>query len=139
MRIAIPVADGLINQHFGGSRSFWLCEATTNPPAFNGAREIAVAECGGCAAIATFLDQQGVELVIAGGIGAGAAGHLRSCGIEVVAGISGGKPQDIATDYLAGRLAPSGILCQAHAHGDGHGHGHGHGQGACGHRHQEGR
>lgn len=90
-------------------------------------------EGGGCGVIPGMLSQAGVNLVIAGGMGAGAVQNLARCGIEVITGVAGGTPQMIVQEYMAGRLSSTGQLCQHHeGHGE-HGHEHGHGEGC--HRH----
>jgi len=133
MRIALPLSGGVFSQHFGQSTGFWICDVQQNPPTLSGGRELPMPEGGGCGAIPAMLSQAGVNLVIAGGMGAGAVQNLAQCGIDVITGVAGGTPQEIAQEYLAGRLASTGQLCQHHeGHGE-HGHGYGHG-GNC-HRH----
>jgi len=135
MRIALPLSGGVFSQHFGQSTAFWICDVQQNPPAISGGRELPMPEAGGCGVIPAMLAQAGVNLVIAGGMGAGAVQNLARCGIEVITGVADGTPQQIAQEYLAGRLTSTGQVCQHHeAHGrKGHGHAHAHGGGCHGH------
>lgn len=125
MRIAVPLSGGKFNQHFGQSTAFWVCDVQGDPQAVTNGHELQLPGEGGCGVIPAFLSQAGVNLVIAGGMGAGAHANLARCGIEAIAGATGGTPQQIVQDYLAGRLAATGQLCQQHeAHGHGHQHRH---------------
>jgi predicted Fe-Mo cluster-binding NifX family protein len=139
MRIALPLCGGMFSQHFGQSTAFWICDVQQNPPTLSGGRELPMPPGAGCGGIPVMLSQAGVNLVIAGGMGAGAVQNLARCGIDVITGVTGGTPPTIVQEYLAGRLVSTGQLCQHHeGHGEhaGHGeHGHGHG-GGC---HQHGR
>lgn len=133
MRIALPLSGGLFSQHFGQSTAFWVCDVQQNPLLVSRGQELAMPEGGGCGVIPTVLAQAGVDLVIAGGIGAGAVQNLARSGIGVITGVAGGTPQEIVQAYLGGRLASTGQMCQHHeGHGE-HGHGHGHGGGCHGH------
>ena len=131
MQIAVPLKGGVFSQHFGQSTAFWNCNVEQNPPVISGGRELALPEGGGCGVIPALLSRAGVNLVIAGGMGAGAVANLARCGIKAITGVVDGSPQQIVQDYLAGRLASTGQLCQHH---EGHGeHAHGHAGGCHGH------
>jgi len=132
MRIALPLSGGQFSQHFGQSTGFWICDVQEGSQVISDGQELAMPEGGGCGVIPTMLAQAGVNLVIAGGMGAGAVQNLARYGIEVITGVTGGTPQQIVEAYLSGGLVSTGQLCQHH---EGHGeHGHGHGHGGC-HRH----
>jgi predicted Fe-Mo cluster-binding NifX family protein len=79
--------------------------------------------CGCKSNIAGILAENGVTLMLAGGIGNGAINVLNSHGIEVVRGCEG--PADEAVNnYLIGQISDSGISCSHH--GSDHSHDHGH-------------
>ena len=63
-----------------------------------------------------FLSTQGVNCIIAGGMGPRAVTLFRTEGIEVIVGVSGSVDQTI-TDYLAGELAVGDSRCE-HEPGD---------------------
>ena len=81
-----------------------------------------VASRNGHAALAGFLKNSGVDVVICGGIGDGAKDMLSSAGIRLVSGIAG-DAEDAAQRYLAGTLHDMGGGCSHeghdHAHNDG--------------------
>ncbi len=133
MRIAIPLKDGAFNPHFGQSTAFWVCDVANDPPSTGQNRELQLPDGGGCGTIPAVLAQAGVELVIAGGMGAGALQNLKRVGIEAVVGVAGASPEQIVLDYLAGKLVHNDQPCQQHGHGHGHGHQHRHGHGGCCH------
>jgi hypothetical protein len=61
--------------------------------------------------------------------------HLNQIVLEVVSGVGNPTPEQLAADYVAGKLVSAGATCMGHQHHGGHGGGHG----QC-HRHgQEGR
>ncbi|MGN0505300.1 MAG: NifB/NifX family molybdenum-iron cluster-binding protein [Lachnospiraceae bacterium] len=80
------------------------------------------------------LIEEGVSVVICGGIGAPAMEGLMSAGILVIPGMQGDI--DVAvSSYLDGSaLASSEATCSSHDHGDGHADGEGcHCSGGCCH------
>ena len=86
MKIAVPFAKGEVFQHFGHSETFKVYEIE--------AGDIVSAETlsvngSGHDAVAAFLAQQGVNLVICGGIGGGAEAALTASGIELCSGAQG--------------------------------------------------
>jgi len=80
----------------------------------------------GHGALAGLLAQQGVNVLICGGIGGGAQAALAEAGIELCSGAQGDADQAVES-YLKGELVSSGANCDHH-HEDGH---------SCGH-HEEG-
>jgi predicted Fe-Mo cluster-binding NifX family protein len=69
--------------------------------------------CGCKSNIASILANQGVTIMLAGGIGAGAINVLNHWGIGVVRGCSGYAEQ-LVKDYIQGRLTDSGSTCSHH-------------------------
>ena len=72
--------------------------------------------------LAGFLQAQGVDTLVCGGIGGGAKTALAQTGIQLYGGVTGSAEQAVE-DLLAGRLVflPD-VLCSHH--GEGHGEGH---------------
>lgn len=65
----------------------------------------------------TILSSQGVEVVIAGGMGGGAVQIFNEKKIEVITGASGNV--DVVLDeYLSGKLKSAGSICHEHQHSD---------------------
>ena len=131
MRIAIPISGRQFSGHFGQSTSFLVFETSDGTAQIAKRWEVPVPEQGGCSVIPGLLAQQGVSVVLAGGMGAGAVNKLLQQGIEAVVGIGGTDPEQIVLDYLNGQLVHSDEVCQHHERhghsGDCHSHGHGHG------------
>jgi len=69
-----------------------------------------------------FLASVGAQVVIAGGIGAGAINRFQGHGIEIVSGASGAADEAVRR-YLAGDLTDAGSACGGHDHDDHHDHG----------------
>lgn len=126
MHIALPIVGNRFSSHFGQSRSFAVFETDDGTKQIVKRWEIPVPDQGGCSVIPAVLAKQGVNVVLAGGMGAGAVNKLRLAGIEAIVGVVGADPEAIVLDYLKGQLAHSNDTCQHH---EGHGHG-----GHC-HRH----
>jgi predicted Fe-Mo cluster-binding NifX family protein len=124
MKIAIPVENGRLNSHFGGSRHFALIEV--DPKAKTTFRtETLPAPEHQPGAFPRWLQSQGVEVVIAGGIGHRALALFAQQGINVVAGLPDGPVEALVEAYLNGQLTGKPERC-AHHHEHGHEHGHDH-------------
>ncbi len=62
-----------------------------------------------------FLHEQGVETIIAGGMGQSAANIFERNGIQVICGASG-SIADVAEAYVRGNLNSGGSFCEEHNH-----------------------
>ena len=86
----------------------------------------------GHGALAGFLEAQGVDTLICGGIGGGAKTALAQAGITLYGGVNGSADQAVEA-LLAGKLVfQPDILCSHHGEGHGHGEGHSCGERGCG-------
>ena len=86
MKIAVTYDNGSVFQHFGKTENFKIFEVE------NGAiisSEVVGSNGAGHSALAGFLADAGVDVVICGGIGGGAQEALSEAGIKVCAGVSG--------------------------------------------------
>jgi predicted Fe-Mo cluster-binding NifX family protein len=123
MKIAAPNDNGKINQHFGQSKEFIVCEMDGQNVA---GQKIISAESlqhnhGG---LAKLLQDEGVEVVILGGIGPYALEALEQTGFKTVTGVAGDVREAMAA-YARGELVSQRVVCNHHGHDHG-GHGHGH-------------
>ena len=113
MKIAIPYENGQVFQHFGHSAQFKIYDAE------NGlilSSEVVSTNGQGHGALVGFLTQHQVNVVLCGGVGAGAQAALAQAGIQLFGGISG-SADAAAADYLAGRLVfDPNAHCNHHAH-----------------------
>lgn len=124
MRIAIPVEDGRLSQHFGHARSFVFIEADESQGKILSMEEVPAPphEPG---RLPVWLKEQGVCGVIAGGMGPRAMALLEAHAIQVIAGAPSLDPRMLAEQWLAGALAGGLNRC---SHGGDGGHG-----GSCRH------
>ncbi len=131
MVLAVTAEGNEIFQHFGHTKMFKLFTVEDGKVV---SRSDLDTSMSGHEALAVILRQNGVSLLICGGIGGGAKMALQAAGIELIAGAKG----DIETavqEYLAGRLQndPT-VQCSHHHHGEEGGHACGHHAGGhCGH------
>lgn len=114
MKIALPHEYGYVNQHFGKSREFVIVEMDGGQMA---AKKILSAEQlqHNHEGLAGLLKDEQVDIVIVGGIGAGALGPLKALGLQVVTGISG-KIDEVVVNYVQGKL-PSNSVASCDNHG----------------------
>jgi predicted Fe-Mo cluster-binding NifX family protein len=130
MKIAIPVENGRLHSHFGGTTHFAFVEVESNSKTILHSEVLPTPEHQP-GAFPRFVRQQGAEVVIAGGIGARAISLFAEQGIKVVAGLPNESIEKLVEAYLNGQLTAAPQGC-AH-HGDHHHHhDHSHpGQDAC--------
>ena len=119
MKIAVPCMDTQIAQHFGHCENFRVF-ATENRAI---TAETSIANPGHKPGfLPNYLGDMGVEVIIAGGLGGGAADLLKERGIEIVTGASGDAREAVVA-YLKGELKSTGTLCHEHEHEHEHGEG----------------
>lgn len=109
MKIAIPVADDRLCMHFGHCEQFVFIEV-------DGDRQIAgtssmVPPPHEPGVLPRWLSGLGVNLVIAGGMGARARQLFDEHGIEVVVGAPAEHPRTIALAWLRGTLNTGENVC----------------------------
>lgn len=110
MKIAVSYQNGEVFQHFGKSESFKIYE-TEGKRILSG--QVIGTNGTGHKALAEFLKNLGVDVVICGGLGDGAMSALENAGIEVCSGAQGDT--DLAVDsYLKGQLVSTGTNCSHH-------------------------
>lgn len=123
MRIAVTANEsGEIFQHFGHTRYFSIFDIKGGKITD---QKTIDAEESGHAALGGFLKENGVDLLICGGIGGGAKNVLAEAGIELVSGVSG-KIEAAVEGYLAGRIHDN-----PEAECDHHEHHHDEGESSC--------
>lgn len=110
MKIAIPCAQGQLCAHFGHCEQFAFLEASpeeksilstvmeTPPPHEPGL-------------LPRWLGEKGVNLILAGGMGARAQQLFAAQNIQVVTGAAAGTPETVVLAYLNGTLETGDNLC----------------------------
>ncbi len=114
MKIALPTRGNRIDEHFGHCE-FYTIFTVENGEVLKKENLGSAQGCGCKSNIAADLQQMGVSLMLAGGIGAGAINVLAAHGIQVVRGCTGDVDQAVNL-YLKGELADSGESCNHHEH-----------------------
>ena len=127
MQIAVTYEDGQVFQHFGHTESFKVYEVENGKVVSS---RIVSSNGSGHSALAGLLQETGIDVLICGGIGAGAQAALAERGITLCAGAQGDADAAVEA-YLKGELVNTGANCTHH--GEGHACGeHACGEHACG-------
>ena len=126
MKIAIPLTAGRLSDHFGHCEQFALIEADAASKRIL-TETIVVPPPHEPGLLPRWLHQQGVQVVIAGGMGRRALDLFAQNGIAVHAGAAGGTPQSLAEAFVNGRLVGGSPSC-------GHNHDHSHCQDGSAHQ-----
>lgn len=110
MKIAIPTAEGKLAMHFGHCQNFEIltvdtdaktiasCEAMTPPPHEPGV-------------LPAWLHEQGVNLIIAGGMGNRAQQLFLQNDIQVVVGAPAASSEELAKAWMDGTLVSGANAC----------------------------
>ncbi len=116
MRIAVTYENGSIFQHFGHTAQFKFYDVEENRIV---GEQVANTQGSGHGALAGFLTANGVNVLICGGIGAGAQNALAEAGIQLYGGVSG-SADEAAAALLAGTLQYNpDVQCSHHNHAHG--------------------
>ena len=116
MKIAVTYDNGNVFQHFGKTENFKVYEVEDDKVVSS---EVIGSNGTGHGALAGLLAEQGINVLICGGIGEGAQTALTEAGIEMVAGAQGNT--DVVVEaYLKGELVSTGANCDHHHHEEGH-------------------
>lgn len=119
MRIAVTYDNGAIFQHFGHTEQFKVYDVENGKVL---SAQIVDTNGKGHGALAGFLFNGGVDVLICGGIGGGAINALANAGIDLYPGIDGSADMAVM-QYLAGVLPKrTDVRCSHHdqEHGEGH-------------------
>lgn len=116
MKIAVTYNNGEIFQHFGHSEHFKLYEIENGKVISS---EVVDTDGKGHGALAGFLKDKNIDILICGGIGGGAKNALSACGIELYPGAVGNADLQVES-FLAGKLSYNpDTQCSHHSHGEG--------------------
>lgn len=120
MKIAVTYEDGQVFQHFGHSEQFKVYDVEDGKVVKS---EVIGTNGQGHGALAGFLLQGNVDVLICGGIG-GARNALAEAGIKLFPGAQGDADAQVEA-YLAGELNyDPDTVCSHHGHQQGGGCGH---------------
>lgn len=116
MKTAITTDQEEVFQHFGKCSTFTVFDFVDGEIEN---RHIIDASGSGHSALALLLKENGVELLICGGIGQGARNALAANGIRVIAGTKG-PINAVIDEFKRGILKDNPSLSCNHHHEDGH-------------------
>ncbi len=125
MKIAVTYEAGSVFQHFGHTAAFKLYEVQEGKIL---SAQVVDTNGSGHGALAGLLENLGVQVLICGGIGAGARFALEDADIQIFGGVSGDADEAVES-FLAGDLAFNPQAACSHHH---HNHDH---ECHCGHHH----
>lgn len=122
MKIAVPVTGtNQVDDHFGHCQFFRVYTISEKNEITKIDTIPSAQGCGCKSNIASVLASEGVEIMLAGGIGGGAINVLYNSGIEVIRGCSG-DAQEAVKNFISGKITDSGESCRQHEmHHDGSG------------------
>ena len=117
MKIAVTYENGQVFQHFGHTEQFKVYEVEDGKIITS---EIVDTNGQGHGALAGFLFNSGVDVLICGGIGGGARNALADVGIELYPGAHGDADEQVKS-FIAGKLQyDPNTMCHHHDHEEGH-------------------
>ncbi len=110
MKIAIPLAQGQLCQHFGHCEQFALVDVDDAKKEITNEEQVTPPphEPG---LLPRWLAERGVTCVIAGGMGGRAQGLFQDNGIQVVTGAAAAEPKTIVTEFLNDSLVTGQNSC----------------------------
>jgi ATP-binding protein involved in chromosome partitioning len=110
MKIAIPLTGGRLADHFGHCDEFALIEMDPASKEIL-VKSLVVPPPHEPGVLPRWLHQEGVQVILAGGMGRRALGLFAQHGIAVHAGAAGGTPEELAQAYANGALAGGTPSC----------------------------
>jgi len=128
VRIAISTDGKFVSEHFGRCPSFTVLDVEDGKVANTIVLENPGHQPG---AIPTYLQQKGVNCIVAGGMGMRARGFFDEAGIQAILGVTG-KIDDVVQALLSRTLEGGESLCKPGA-----GKGYGLDKAVCDHPHEK--
>lgn len=110
MRIAIPIANGCLAQHFGHCEKFALVDVDEAKKEITASTEVMAPEHQP-GLLPPWLKEQGVNLVIAGGMGSRALSLFEAASIKVLTGAQPESAKTLVQQYLDGKLVTGTNVC----------------------------
>ncbi len=113
MKVAVTYDNGMVFQHFGHTEQFKFYEIEGKEIV---KEQVTDTMGNGHGALAGFLTQNQADILICGGIGAGAQAALADAGIQLYGGVSGSADEAVKA-LLAGKLDyDPNVHCSHHEH-----------------------
>lgn len=119
MRVAIPLFEGQVSEHFGHSEQFLFVD-TDKELSKVLHKSVAAAPEHAPGVLPRWLAERGVDVVIAAGLGTRARDLLAASSIKVLTGVCGSDPDAVMTEFLKGQLKTAGNHCNHADHACNH-------------------
>ncbi len=110
MRIAIPLANGRLSMHFGHCEQFAFIDIDPQTGKIVGRQDVP-APPHQPGFLPPWMAEQGVNVIIAGGMGQRALSLFAQLGIKVVVGAPSDLPENLAAAYINGTLQTGPNVC----------------------------
>jgi len=110
MRIAIPVSQGKLAQHFGHCECFELIDVDPKDNLVMG-REMVTPPPHEPGVLPAWLADKGATVILAGGMGSRAVQLFNANNIKVVVGVPDLDPLTLVQTYVAGDLSTGTNVC----------------------------
>jgi len=110
MRIAIPVVNGRLARHFGHCEEFMIFDVDPDVQSVGDATCLQ-APPHQPGLLPEWLRSQGVDVVIAGGMGRRAQLLFAESGVEIAVGAMAEDPRAIVEEFLSGALSTGDNPC----------------------------
>jgi predicted Fe-Mo cluster-binding NifX family protein len=110
MKYAVPVSGGVVSPHFGHCEQFALFDVDEEKKEVT-RKELVPSPEHQPGLLPQWLAEEGVSVVLAGGMGPRAQDIFRQNRIEVVMGVLEGDPEKAVLNYLNGILATGDNIC----------------------------
>ncbi|HCX61981.1 NifB/NifX family molybdenum-iron cluster-binding protein [Sedimentibacter sp.] len=112
MKIAVASENDMVTEHFGHCINFNIYETENKSITSSQSIDNPGHKPG---FLPNFLNDLGVNVIISGGMGAGAIEIFDDKGIEVITGAKG-EAREAVEQYLRGNLKSSASVCNEHMH-----------------------
>ena len=114
MKIAVPTKENnQIDAHFGHCEFYQIYTVSDQNQVISKERMDSPQGCGCKSNIAEVFENEGIKIMLAGGIGDGAINKLNAHGVDVIRNCQG-DVTELVLQYLAGKVIDGGSNCAAH-------------------------
>ena len=110
MRYAVPVSGGMVSPHFGHCDHFAIFDVDQDKREITG-KQLIPSPGHQPGLLPEWLAEQGVSVVIAGGMGSRAQGLFQQNQIQVIIGAMESDPEKAVLSHLNGLLAAGDNIC----------------------------
>ena len=120
MKIAVPTKENnQIDAHFGHCEFYQIYTVSDQNQVISKERMDSPQGCGCKSNIAEVFENEGIKIMLAGGIGDGAINKLNAHGVNVIRNCQG-DVTELVKQYLNGNIEDGGSNCDSHSHEEGH-------------------